>query len=108
MLPNAWDASDVKSEAENSSNSILQNMMLAIVRQLNLLFPCNFPQFYQCQAGSEEMKQVRLACSHPHSSFALFSTLDSRPPSATQVIASRYSLSIFSERQCPRKMAKFI
>lgn len=105
MLPHSWDASDAKSVAENFSNSVLQNRMPATVRLLNLLFPHNCPQLYQCQAGGTDMK---LAFSDPPSSFALFSTLGGGPAPATQVIASSYSLTILYKLQCPRKMAQLI
>lgn len=92
MLPLSWDASDAKSEAENFSNSILQNKMLTTVRLLNLLFPRNYPQFYLCLAESTDRKQVRLSVLDPYSCLALFSTLDGGPAPAPEVIASRYSL----------------
>lgn len=65
-------------------------------------------QFYQCQAGSTCVKQVRIALSDPHSSSALFSIHDDKPALTTQVTSSPYSLSILCKHQCPRKMAKFI
>lgn len=108
MLPHSWDASDA--EEENFSNSILQNRMLD-KDSSTFLVPCNCPQFYQSQAGSTDIKQVRFPFSDPHSSFApLTSALDSAlllPLSpTTQVIASG-SLSIFCKHQGPGKMTKF-
>lgn len=109
MLPHAWDTSDAKSETENFSNSILQSRMLAIVRLLNLWFPCSCPWFCQCRAGSKNMNQVRFAWLDFNSSVAI-----SPPPPLLMVWPQlpghcpQVSLLILYKHQCLRKTAKFI